>query len=71
MDNFLSELASRKWRYYQFLHKRKPQAYTSDDCYERIKVTAKYNELLDIINDLPPKEQMIIKDTFDRLTEFF
>lgn len=71
MNEFLEELASRKWRYYHFLHKRKPQAYTTDDCIERIKINTKYQEVLEIIDDLPLKEQAIVKQRFEELTEFF
>ena len=71
MDEFLRELANRKYRYYHFLYKRKPQAYTDNECYERIKDSAKYLEVLDIINSLPPKEKMKVEARFEELKECF
>ena len=71
MDRFLEELANKKWRYYYLLYKKKPQAHTQEECFERIQFKAKYEEVLDIINMLPPKESIKVRELYDNLAETF
>jgi hypothetical protein len=69
MEDFLLFLAEKKFRYYRLLYKLKPQAYTNDECYERIEAKAKYEEVMEIINGLPFKEEMKVKEHFEKLLE--
>lgn len=71
MNDFLDFLAEKKWRYYHFMHKRKPQAYTSEDCYERIKIKAKYDEIMEVISGLPFEQEKKVQERFEELTENF
>lgn len=46
---------------WQRLYKLQTQAYTKDECYERIITTAKYEKLLMVINQLPLTETRILQ----------
>lgn len=56
MDQFLFELAEMKYRMWHELFKFKPQAYTSDECIDRVKYLSRYEQLLNIINLLPNQQ---------------
>lgn len=56
MNDFLYELAMMKYRMYHELFKINTIVSRSEDCYNRIKYLAKYDQLLQIINLLPLKQ---------------
>lgn len=67
MINFLDYLAGKAFQYYRFLYKNNPQAYTSAECFRRIEIKAKYEEVLDIIDSLPNKDEIVVREKFDEL----
>lgn len=71
MNSFLQELADRKYRYYRYLYIVKPQAYTQEDCYERIKKQSKYQEVIDVIDYLPLDQKIFVDDRFNEMKEDF
>jgi hypothetical protein len=67
MEDFLNYLAERKYNLYHYLHIAKPQAYTNDECFDRIERKSQYLQILDVINYLPVEQQIIVRERFDEL----
>lgn len=62
MEDFIYELAKRKYTIYQKLFKFIPNANTERECIDRLKVLSRYDELLSIINMLPNNEAIRLAD---------
>lgn len=65
MDDFLEFLADRKYSFYRYLYKNNKQAYTKQECIDRVSNLERYEELVNLINMLPVHE----KRTVDKLFE--
>ncbi|KYC92230.1 hypothetical protein B4102_3771 [Heyndrickxia sporothermodurans] len=66
---YLKDLAERKYNYYCRIYKKSPHAYTTEQCYERIILKSKYEELTDVIDYLPLEHQVLIDKYYDVLLE--
>ena len=67
MNDFLIHLAEEKYGLYHSLYIAIPQAYTSEECYGRIVRKARYQEVLDLINWLPPEEKIFVESRFQEM----
>lgn len=65
MDNFIDYIAERKINLYLNLYKRKPQAYTENESFERIKRINKYEEILEVIAAMPLDMQRKVNEIYD------
>jgi hypothetical protein len=67
MNEFLMELARRKYQHYHYLYVFKPQAYTNQDCVDRIVAKTRYQEVMEIIEMLPVKQEKFVDERFEEL----
>lgn len=56
MNDFLYEIASMKHRMWHELYKFKPYAMTNQECFDRVRYSSKYEQLLEVINLLPNEQ---------------
>jgi len=68
MEGFLRYLAKQQQRYSHYLYNFKPQAYTNEECFERIEIKSKYEELLSIIAHLPDDEQIKVHEFYKQIS---
>ncbi|MCY7866044.1 hypothetical protein P8918_12515 [Bacillus spizizenii] len=64
MNDYLTYLAERAYCLHRFLYVLNPHAISSADCYERIEVKAKYEEITSVINSLPEKERKKVRKRY-------
>ena len=67
IDNYLTHLADRKYALYHNLYVATQQAYTSKESYKQIITIAKYEEILETINNLPNAEKQLVNKHFEEL----
>lgn len=67
MIDFLENLAERKYCLYHALNVAMPQAYNSKDCISRLNIISQYEELLRVINLLPPNEKRVVEERFEEM----
>jgi hypothetical protein len=67
LNEFLMELSRRKYQHYHYLYIFKPQAYTSQDCVDRIVVKTRYQEVIEIIELLPVEQERKVDERFEEL----
>ena len=67
MEGYLNYLAERKYSLYHNLYFSVRQAYTSEESYKRIVTLAKYEEILEVINNLPNDEKQLVNKRFEEL----
>lgn len=64
---FLEYLARQKHALYHMLHVFKPQAYTSEECYDRITRKVKYETILEVIGMLNPEDSIAFREIYEDL----
>lgn len=69
MNDFLTYLAERKFSLYHYLYFAKPQAYTNEECQNRIEKNIKYSEVMTTISYLPIEQQKVVDKWYDQLKE--
>lgn len=62
MNDFLYYLAEKKYTMWQRLYKFQAQAYTKDECYERMITIAKYENLLEVMDQLSLNETLKLRE---------
>lgn len=61
------ELANQKYKHYHHLYVFKPQAYTNQDCVDRIVAKTRFQEVIEIIEMLPIEQERIVDERFEEL----
>lgn len=64
LDYFLTDLATRKRKYFHTLHVSMSKADTAQECIERIDMKSRYSELISIIEALPANEKNRVNALF-------
>jgi hypothetical protein len=67
MDEFLTELAKQKYKYYHHLYVFKPQAYTNEECLDRVLTKTRFQEVMEIIDMLPVEQERIVDELFEEM----
>ncbi|AMQ66514.1 hypothetical protein BH753_gp032 [Bacillus phage Shbh1] len=68
---FLLTLIKRKWDLYRYLYKNNPHASTSEECYRRINMKAKYEEICRVIDSLPSTQAFMVNQSFDEQLQHY